>query len=74
MTWTIIAQLLAQFGVPLVEQLIAKWKAGGAVTPEEVAALLALAQQTARDRMLKTLQAQGIDPNSPQGQALLALT
>lgn len=74
MNWLTIAQLFANYTLPFIEQLIAKWKANGPVTPEEVAALIALAKQTANDRMLAVLKAQGIDPNSPQGQALLALT
>lgn len=74
MTWTLFAQLVAQYGIPFVQALVDKWKNNTAVTPDEVAALLAMAQQTSKDRMLGVLKAQGIDPASDAGKALLALT
>ena len=73
MEWAAIAGLIAQYGIPFVEFLISKINTGGTVTPEEWAALKAMANVTARDELLTRLKAAGIDPSSPQGVALLAL-
>lgn len=72
----LIVQLLATFGPPaiaLIDQLIAQWQANGPVTAEQWAALSAQLKQNAAARMTAVLAAQGIDPASPQGKALLAL-
>lgn len=70
-----ILQIILQFGVPFAEQI---WKmfAGANPTPTQADwdALKALAANTARTRMMDALRANGIDPTSPQGVALLALT
>lgn len=73
MTWAMIAQLIIQVGWPMAQQIIANVQSKAEVTPENWAALLAMSQQTAKDRMLLQLQAAKIDPASPQGVALLAL-
>jgi hypothetical protein len=73
MGWTTIATLIAQYGIPFVEFLISKIHTKAAVTPEEWAALKAMANATARDELLARLKAAGIDPASPQGAALLGL-
>ena len=73
---SLIVQLLATFGPPAVnaiDTLITKWQTNGVVTAEEWAALSASLKQSASDRMKAQLVAAGIDPASPQGQALLAL-
>lgn len=69
------AALLEEFGplaITLVDDLIATIEKKGTVTAEEWAAIRAKGNNTARDRMLAVLQAQGIDPESDQGKALLA--
>lgn len=72
MTWDVIAGLILQMGVPAVAKLIALWENGAQVNTANFAELLAMTAQTARDRVLKVLKDNGIDPASPQGTALLA--
>lgn len=75
MDWGIIAQLIVQVGLPAVEKIIANWQNKAPVTVEEFQAVRALAvQNTARARMIYSLQAAGIPLDSPQAKALLALT
>lgn len=75
MSVDLIVQLILQLGVPIAEQA---WKMFA--TPNYVPtqadwdALKALAANTARTRMVDALKSNGIDPASPQGVALLALT
>lgn len=69
--------LLEKFGPPavgLIEFLIKKFETGGAVTSDEWAAQQAALKLTAADVMLAQLKSAGIDPASPQGVAMLALT
>ena len=71
----LLTQLLITFGpsaVALIDKLIAIWTTTGTVSAQQWADLRTAALQTAKDRMLLQLQAAGIDPNSPQGVALLA--
>lgn len=75
MSAALIAQLLATFGpsaIQLIDTLIAKISANGAVTADEWTTLKASISQSAKDRMLVQLKAAGIDPSGPQGVALLA--
>lgn len=74
MTWAAIIPLIAQYGLPFVTKLIDKWtnNPNGAPTAAEWQELVTLSQQTAKTQMLAALSRAGIDPNSPQGQALLA--
>lgn len=75
MDWAVIAQLIVQVGLPAVEKIITNWQNKAPVTVEEIQALRALASQnTARARMIISLQAAGIPLDSPQAKALLALT
>lgn len=62
------------YGVQAVTQLIKIFSSSTAPTQADWDALVALTQTTARQQMLATLQKHGIDPASPQGVALLALT
>lgn len=74
---TLIISLLTTFGpsaVNLITTLISKWETNGAVTSAEWATLTTSLNQTALQRMTAQLTAAGIDPNSAQGQAMLALT
>lgn len=74
MSAALIIQTILQFGVPFAEQL---WKMFSPSTPAPTQAdwdaLKALAANTAKSRMADGLKANGIDPASPQGIALLAL-
>ena len=74
MTWATLIPLIAQYGIPFVTKLIDKWtnNPNGAPTAAEWQELVTLSQQTAKTQMLAALSRAGIDPNSPQGQALLA--
>lgn len=70
---TALAPLFEKFGVPFVQQLFNMFGKTAGPTPEDWAALIAATAVTARQKMLEVLAAQGIDPNSDQGKALLAL-
>lgn len=74
MTWATIAALLAQYAFPFVDKVVTKWLSNPDAAPSaaEWADLSAMAKQSARTQMLAALSRAGIDPNSPQGQALLA--
>lgn len=72
MGWDVIAGLALQYGLPFVEKLIANWENKTPVTSAEWAALSSLVPD-ARTQMLAALSRAGIDPNSEQGKALLAL-
>ena len=66
--------VLIQYGLPAVTQLIAMFQKSTGPTDTDWQALALLTTKTARQQMLETLANHGIDPNSPQGQAFLALT
>ena len=66
--------IILQYGVPAVQQLIAMFNKPAGPTDADWQNLATLTSITARQQMLATLAKHGIDPNSPQGQALLALT
>ena len=73
----LIIQLITTFGpgaVKLISTLIAKFEANGTVTAAEWAALEADLKLTAADHMKSQLAASGIDINSPEATALLAMT
>lgn len=70
----LIAQLIAQYGIPFAQEIDRLVKANLPLTQADWDKLNALAAQTARTKMLSALQSAGIDPASAQGQALLALT
>lgn len=74
MDWATVIDLVIRVGVPATQKLIALWEAKAQVTSKDFDELIAIENQTPRDRMLLVLKAQGIDPASPQGVALLALT
>lgn len=73
MDWTTISILIAQYGIPLVADLIQKWENGVPVTSEAFAQLRALGEQTGLDRMKARLTAAGIALDSPQAKILLGL-
>lgn len=76
MSITLIVQLLSTFGpgaVALITALISKWETNGTVSSAEWSQLTAAIGQNAQAVMLAQLKTAGIDPTSPQGQAMLAL-
>lgn len=70
---TIISLILSQ-GIPVAEKLWQMWNNKTVPTQADWDALLALGKQNARSQMMLALAQNGVDPNSPQGQALLSLT
>jgi hypothetical protein len=72
MTWAIAISLIEQYGLPLAISLWKKWTTGADPTQADWDELTAMANQTAKDRMLLALTKAGVDPNSEQGKALLA--
>lgn len=76
MTPQIIALILQyglQFGPGIISTVV-KLFSGTVPTQADWDALIAKCSTTARQQMLVTLTSNGIDPASPQGLALLALT
>ena len=73
MGWEALIPIIAQYGLPLAEMLWTKWASGNPPTQSDWNDLKAAAQQTARDRMVKILLDNGIDPASEQGKTFLAL-
>lgn len=73
-TLTMLVPLLVQYGVPAVEQIYKMFTQPNGPTQADWDALKTLTSTTARQQMLATLAAHNIDPASPQGVALLALT
>lgn len=69
-----LIETLGPKALDLIDTLIAKWSTNGSVTAAEWATLSAMLKQSASDRMKLALTAQGIDPASAQGIALIALT
>lgn len=74
MPWTVIAQLIIEVGYPMAMQIWKNIQTGGDATQAQWDALEALSKQTARDRMKLQLVAAGIDLDSEQAKALLAMT
>ena len=73
MGWDVLIPIIAQYGLPLAEKLWAKWSSGAVPTQADWDDLRAAVGQTAKDRMIKMLQDQGIDPASEQGQLFIKL-
>jgi hypothetical protein len=69
-----IIDLIVKYGVPAAKTLWTMFSQSGGPTAADWDALEKQTAITARQQMLVTLSAHGIDPASPQGQALLALT
>ena len=70
---TIVSLILSQ-GIPVAEKLWQLWSSKVAPTQADWDALILLGKQNARSQMLLALAQNGVDPMSPQGQLLLALT
>lgn len=73
MTIAALLPIIIQYGLPVALQLIQMIEKGGNASSADITNLIALAQQNAQSKMMVALLAQGIDPNSAQGKALLAL-
>ena len=69
-----IIDLINKYGVPAAKTIWAMFSQSGGPTAGDWDALQKQTETTARQQMLAVLAAHGIDPNSPQGQAFLALT
>ncbi len=73
MNWDIVARLLLTYGPEVAEMLIKKHQSGATVTLEEWAPIQAIAAKTPRSQLDDALARNGIDANSPEAQALLAM-
>jgi len=71
MSWTEIAKLALQYGLPVAYQIWNNITTGKDPTQAEWDALLSLANQSAKDRMSLALVRAGIDPASDAGKILL---
>jgi hypothetical protein len=74
MDWATIVTLIISQGIPVAEKLWKLWSNNAAPTQADWDALLALGKVSARQNMMLALARNGVDPTSPQGVALLALT
>jgi len=70
---SLILPEIEKYGPVAVKAIIGIFTSKTAPTQEQWDALIKATSTTARDQMLAVLAAHGIDPNSPQGQALLSL-
>lgn len=72
-TWAVAAELLLRYGPEIASMIVSKAHAGAVVTPEEWAPVMALASKTPQSQLNDALARNGIDANSPEAQALLAM-
>jgi hypothetical protein len=70
---TIITLIISQ-GIPVAEKLWQIWQSKTDISQADWDSLKAMGKQSARSNMLLALARNGVDPTSPQGIALLALT
>ena len=73
MTWAALLPLILEYGIPIAEKLWTLLQSNAAPTAADWEALKALGLSTRKQDMTAALIRNGVDPNSPQGQALLAL-
>jgi hypothetical protein len=73
MTWVALIPIILQYGLPVAEKLFQLWSTNAAPTQADWDALKVLGTATRKQDMTNALIRNGIDPTSPQGQALLAL-
>lgn len=74
MTWDVLLPVIIANGLSTAEKLWQLWVNKAAPTQADWDALKVLGQQNARTQMMLALARGGIDPNSDQGKAFLALT
>ena len=68
-----IATLVVQYGIPFTEYIIQLIQNKTEVTAAEWANLKALAGVSGKSELIERIKANGVDPASPQGLALLGL-
>lgn len=73
MNWATLVPIIVQYGLPVAEKLFQLWTTNAAPTQADWDALKALGLATRKQDMTAALIRNGVDPQSPQGQALLAL-
>jgi hypothetical protein len=73
MTWALLIQLIANYGLPFAEAVYKKWATGSVPTQADFDELRALGLQTAQDRMKLALVKAGVPLDSPQALAMLAM-
>jgi hypothetical protein len=71
--WITFIAILVREGLPAAIKLWELFKQGGEPTQADIDALKVFGSKTPRSQMIEALQRAGIDLNSPQAQALLAL-
>jgi len=71
--WLTLLPVLLQYGLPFAESLFNKIQSGAAPTAQDFTELRTLASANAKQVMTAQLIAQGVDPTSAKGIALLAL-
>lgn len=74
MTWAALIPVIVSNGLAVAEKLWQLFSNNTAPTQADWDALKELGKQNARSQMMLALAQNGIDPASPHGQALLALT
>lgn len=72
MNWAILIPIIAQYGLPLAEQLWQLFASGKSPSAEDWANLRVLASQSAQDRMRAALVRANVPLESAAAQALLA--
>lgn len=73
LTWQVLLPILIEHGLPLVEQIVARWNSDAPVTVEDIEALKALSNNTPSGKLKAALAHAGIDENDPRAVALLEL-
>jgi len=73
MTWAALIPIILQYGLAVAEKLFQLWSSNATPTQADWDALKALGSTTRKQDLTAALIRNGIDPASPQGQALLAL-
>ena len=74
MNWIVIAQLVAQYGIPVAEAIFQKIQSGQEPTQADFDRLKEMAQQTAADRMKAQLVAAGVDLESDLAKQLMGMS
>lgn len=73
MNWSVLVPIIVQYGLPVAERLFQLWTSNAVPTQADWDGLKALGQATRKQDVTAALLRNGVDPSSPQGQALLAL-
>lgn len=73
LTWVTIAGLMVRYGVPLTDYIIAQWRSGKEVTPEDWAKAKELANVTPEMLLDQVLASKGISKDDPRAKELLEL-